>query len=218
MNVLLINGSPHEKGCTYTALSLIAGELNAAGIDTEILNVGTKPVGGCIGCGGCAAGKGCVFWGRGQTRPSQKGQDRRRLRLRHPVHYASASGNMTSFLDRLSYAGGKYLAYKPAAICCSARRAGTTTTLDQLVKYPEFFHMPLVSGSYWPMVHGSNPEQVLQDQEGCAVMRELGRNMAWLLRCIEAGKAAGISHPENPRRPMTKFYKINAFFSFTTLW
>ena len=81
------------------------------------------------------------------------------------------------------------------------------STLDQLVKYPEFFHMPLVSGSYWPMVHGSNPEQVLQDAEGCAVMQELGRNMAWLLRCIEAGKAAGIQHPENPRRPMTNFIR-----------
>jgi multimeric flavodoxin WrbA len=93
------------------------------------------------------------------------------------------------------------------SICCSARRGGTTTTLDQLVKYPEFFHMPLVNGSYWAMVHGSNPAQVLQDEEGCAVMRELGRNMAWLLQCIEAGKAAGIRHPENPRRPMTNFIR-----------
>ena len=185
MNVLLINGSPHEKGCTYTALSLIAGELNAAGIDTEVLNVGTKPVGGCIGCGGCAAGKGCVFGGV-VNEAIEKAKTADAFVFGTPVHYASASGNMTSFMDRLSYAGGKYLAYKPAAICCSARRAGTTTTLDQLVKYPEFFHMPLVSGS---------------------VMRELGRNMAWLLRCIEAGKAAGISHPENPRRPMTNFIR-----------
>ena len=124
-----------------------------------------------------------------------------------PVHYASASGNMTSFMDRLSYAGGKYLAYKPAAICCSARRAGTTTTLDQLVKYPQFFHMPLVNGSYWAMVHGSNAEQVLEDAEGCAVMQELGRNMAWMLHCIEAGKAAGFDHPQNPPRPMTNFIR-----------
>ena len=175
MKVLLINGSPHEKGCTYTALSLIAKELNDAGVDTEILHVGGKPVGGCIGCGGCAAGNGCVFGG--------------------------------VVMDRLSYAGGKYLAYKPAAICCSARRAGTTTTLDQLVKYPQFFHMPLVNGSYWAMVHGSNAEQVLQDAEGCAVMQELGRNMAWLLHCIEAGKAAGIEHPQNPKRPMTNFIR-----------
>ena len=124
-----------------------------------------------------------------------------------PVHYASAAGNMASFMDRLAYAGGKYLAYKPAAVCCSARRAGTTSTLDQLVKYPQFFHMPLVNGSYWAMVHGSNPEQVLQDAEGCAVMQELGRNMAWLLHCIEAGKAAGIDHPQNPPRPMTNFIR-----------
>ena len=89
----------------------------------------------------------------------------------------------------------------------NARRAGTTSTLDQLVKYPQFFHMPLVNGSYWAMVHGSNPEQVLQDAEGCAVMQELGRNMAWLLHCIEAGKAAGIDHPQNPPRPMTNFIR-----------
>ena len=184
----------------------MAGELNAAGITTEILNVGTKPVGGCIGCGGCAKGNGCVFGGV-VNEAIEKARTADAFVFGTPVHYASASGNMTSFLDRLAYAGGKYLAYKPAAICASARRAGTTSALDQLVKYPEFFHMPLVSGSYWPMVHGSNPEQVLQDEEGCAVMKELGRNMAWLLQCIEAGKAAGISHPENPRRPMTNFIR-----------
>ena len=175
MKVLLINGSPHEKGCTYTALSLIAGELNAAGIETEILNVGTKPVGGCIGCGGCAAGKGCVFGGV-VNEAIEKAKTADAFVFGTPVHYASASGNMTSFMDRLAYAGGRY-------------------------------HMPLGSGSYWPMVHGSNPKQVLQDAEGCAVMQELGRNMAWLLRCIEAGKAAGIQHPENPRRPMTNFIR-----------
>lgn len=170
------------------------------------MNVGTKPVGGCIGCGGCAVGKGCVFGGV-VNEAIEKAKTADAFVFGTPVHYASASGNMTSFMDRLAYAGGRYLAYKPAAICCSARRAGTTSALDQLVKYPEFFHMPLVSGSYWPMVHGSNPEQVLQDAEGCAVMQELGRNMAWLLRCIEAGKAAGIQHPENPRRPMTNFIR-----------
>ena len=206
MKVLLINGSPHEKGCTYTALSLIAEELNRAHVETEIFNVGTRPVGGCIGCGGCAAGSGCVFGGV-VNKALKNARPADAFGFGSPVHYASASGNMTSFMDRLSYAGGKYLAYKPAAICCSARRGGTTTTLDQLVKYPEFFHMPLVNGSYWAMVHGSNPAQVLQDEEGCAVMRELGRNMAWLLQCIEAGKAAGIRHPENPRRPMTNFIR-----------
>ena len=175
MKVLLINGSPHEKGCTYTALSLIAKELNDAGVDTEILHVGGKPVGGCIGCGGCAAGNGCVFGGV-VNEAIEKAKTADGFVFGSPVHYASASGNMTSFMDRLAYAGGRYLAYKPAAI-------------------------------YWAMVHGSNAEQVLQDAEGCAVMQELGRNMAWLLHCIEAGKAAGIEHPQNPKRPMTNFIR-----------
>ena len=207
MKVLLINGSPHEKGCTYTALSLIAGELKAQGIETEILHVGGQPVGGCIGCGGCRSGNGCVFGGV-VNEAIEKAKTADAFVFGSPVHYASAAGNMASFMDRLAYAGGKYLAYKPAAVCCSARRAGTTSTLDQLVKYPQFFHMPLVNGSYWAMVHGSNPEQVLQDAEGCAVMQELGRNMAWLLRCIEAGKAAGIDHPQNPPPPHDQLYPL----------
>lgn len=206
MKVLLINGSPHEKGCTYTALSLVAEELNTAGIDTEILHVGGQPVGGCIGCGGCAAGNGCAFGGV-VNEAIEKAKTADGFVFGSPVHYASAAGNMASFMDRLAYAGGKHLAYKPAAICASARRAGTTATLDQLAKYPEFFHMPLVSGSYWPMVHGSTPEQVLQDEEGCAVMRELGRNMAWLLHCIQVGRDAGFEHPQNPPRPRTGFIR-----------
>lgn len=206
MNVLLINGSPHEKGCTYTALSLVAGELQAAGIGTEIFWIGNQPVGGCIGCGGCRGKGECVFGGT-VNQAIAKAQQADGFVFGSPVHYAAASGNMTSFMDRFCYAGGAALRYKPASIVTSARRAGTTATLDQLSKYPQFFHMPLVSGNYWPMVHGSKPEDVLKDEEGCEVMRELGRNMAWLLQCIEAGKAAGISHPDNPPRPMTSFIR-----------
>lgn len=204
MKVLLINGSPHEKGCTYTALSLIAAQLEANGIETEILHVGGKPVGGCIGCGGCAAGSGCVFGGI-VNEAIEKAKTADGFVFGSPVHYASASGNMTSFMDRFFYAGGRHLAYKPAAVCCSARRAGTTATLDQLAKYPQINQMPLVSGSYWSMVHGAKAEQVALDEEGCAVMQDIGRNMAWLLRCIEAGKVAGAAHPENPPRPRTNF-------------
>ena len=160
----------------------------------------------CIGCGGCRSGNGCVFGGV-VNEAIEKAKTADAFVFGTPVHYASASGNMTSFMDRLAYAGGRYLAYKPAAICCSARRAGTTSTLDQLVKYPEFFHMPLVSGSYWPMVHGSNPEQVLQDAEGCAVMQELGRNMAWLLKSIDAGKAHGILAPAAEPKTRTNFIR-----------
>ena len=206
MKVLLINGSPHEKGCTYTALSLIAGELNAAGIETEILNVGTKPVGGCIGCGGCAAGKGCVFGGV-VNEAIEKAKTADAFVFGTPVHYASASGNMTSFMDRLAYAGGRYLAYKPAAICCSARRAGTTSALEALEKVPQFCQMPLISSTYWPMVHGSNAEQAALDEEGMQIMRNLGHNMAWILKCIAAGKAAGIEPPKAENTIRTNFIR-----------
>ena len=206
MKVLLINGSPHEKGCTYTALSLIAGELNAAGIETEILNVGTKPVGGCIGCGGCAAGKGCVFGGV-VNEAIEKAKTADAFVFGTPVHYASASGNMTSFMDRLAYAGGRYLAYKPAAICCSARRAGTTSALEALEKVPQFCQMPLISSTYWPMVHGSNAEQAALDEEGMQIMRNLGHNMAWILKCIAAGKAAGIEPPKAVNTIRTNFIR-----------
>ena len=206
MKVLLINGSPHEKGCTYTALSLIAGELNAAGIETEILNVGTKPVGGCIGCGGCAAGKGCVFGGV-VNEAIEKAKTADAFVFGSPVHYASAAGNMASFMDRLAYAGGKYLAYKPAAICCSARRAGTTSALEALEKVPQFCQMPLISSTYWPMVHGSNAKQATLDEEGMQIMRNLGHNMAWILKCIAAGKAAGIEPPKAENTIRTNFIR-----------
>ena len=206
MNVLLINGSPHAHGCTDAALQEIAKALNADGIETTIYHIGAVPVGGCVGCGGCAKAGHCVFGGPVvDVLPLVEKADG--IVFGAPVHYSTAAASMLGFMHRLGYSAGRLLAQKPAAIVTSARRAGTTSALDQLVKYPEFFHMPLVSGSYWPMVHGSNPEQVLQDAEGCAVMQELGRNMAWLLRCIEAGKAAGIQHPENPRRPMTNFIR-----------
>ena len=206
MNVLLINGSPHAHGCTDAALQEIAKALNADGIETTIYHIGAVPVGGCVGCGGCAKAGHCVFGGPVvDVLPLVEKADG--IVFGAPVHYSTAAASMLGFMHRLGYSAGRLLAQKPAAIVTSARRAGTTTTLDQLVKYPEFFHMPLVSGSYWPMVHGSNPEQVLQDAEGCAVMQELGRNMAWLLHCIEAGRAAGFEHPQNPKRPMTNFIR-----------
>ena len=206
MKVLLINGSPHEKGCTHTALSAVCEPLEAQGIETEIFWIGNQAVGGCIGCGACRHTGFCAFGGSVNT-AIEKAEHADAFVFGSPVHYASAAGNMVSFMDRLAYAGGAHLAFKPAAVVASARRAGTTATLDLLAKYPEFFHMPMVTASYWPMVHGNTPEEVLQDAEGMEVMRQLGRNMAWLLRCLEAGRAAGVPMPENPPRPMTNFIR-----------
>ena len=209
MKVLLVNGSPNEKRCTYTALSEVAGALEAQGVDTEIAWIGRDPVRGCLGCGGCSkrGDNRCIFDDDVANGLIEKAVEADGLVVGTPVFYAGANGALLAVLDRLFYAASARLRFKPAAAVASARRAGTTPAIDQINKYFQINCMPVVSSNYWPMVHGSNPEQVLQDEEGCAVMKELGRNMAWLLQCIEAGKAAGISHPENPRRPMTNFIR-----------
>ena len=207
MKVLLINGSPHEKGCTYTALAEIASALNQEGIETEIFHIGTAPIRGCIACGGCNKQAKCAFDDDIVNRLIEKVDDIDGLVIGSPVHYASAGGAITSVLDRLFYAASGKLAYKPCACIASARRAGTTATLDQLMKYPTINRMPLVSSQYWPMVHGNTPEQVMQDEEGMQIMRTLGRNMAWLIKCIEAGKAAGISIPEREAPRRTNFIR-----------
>lgn len=195
MKVLLLNGSPHEKGCTFTALKEVAGELEKAGVETEIMHVGGGDVRGCMGCGGCGGLGRCVFDDK-VNEAVEKMKICDGLVVGSPVHYASASGAITSFLDRFFYSGGQYAACKPGAAIVSARRAGTTASLDQLNKYFMISQMPVVSSQYWNMVHGSCPEDVYKDEEGMQIMRVLGRNMAWLLKSIEAGKSAGITYPE----------------------
>ena len=193
MNVLLINGSPHKNGC--------AKVLNEAGIETTIFHIGSAPVGGCVGCGGCSKTGKCVFGGPvADVLPLVEKADG--IVFGAPVHYATAAASMLGFMHRLAISGGKYLRHKPAAVVTSARRAGTTTALEAMEKVPQFFEMPLISSTYWPMVHGGKAEEVLSDEEGLQIMRNLGRNMAWMLRCIEAGKAAGIAAPvaENDKR------------------
>ena len=125
-----------------------------------------------------------------------------------PVHYAAASGNMTAFLDRLFYSAPKEIfCRKPAAVVTSARRAGTTAAYEQLLKYPGIMEMPIVSSCYWNNVHGSCPEDVQKDEEGLRTMRVLGRNMAWLLRCIDAGTAAGVPAPRQEPMARTNFIR-----------
>ena len=207
MKVLLVNGSPHRQGCTYTALTEVASALNAEGVETEIFHIGTGPVRGCVACGGCSGKGKCAFDDDIVNRLIEKIEGIDGLVIGSPVHYASAGGAITSVLDRLFYAASGKLAYKPCACVASARRAGTTATLDQLMKYPTINRMPLVSSQYWPMVHGSTPEQVKQDEEGMQIMRTLGRNMAWLIKCIEAGRQAGINAPEREPVVRTNFIR-----------
>ena len=208
MKVLLINGSPHERGCTYTALRIVADALEEGGVETEIFHVGTEPIRGCLGCGGCArrGNHQCVFDGDTVNEALRKAATADGFVFGSPVHYGAASGMMTSVLDRFFYAGDSFLC-KPAAAVVSCRRAGSTAALEQLMKYPAINNMPVVSSQYWNMVHGNTPEEVRQDMEGMQIMRTLGRNMAWMLKLIELGKENGLEHPQLEKRQWTNFIR-----------
>lgn len=210
MEVLLVNGSPHEKGCTYTALSEVSKTLKKEEIETEIFWIGLKPISGCIGCGKCKELKRCVF-DDVVNQFVDKAEEADGFIFGTPVHYAAASGAITSFMDRCFYSASprdkNVFRYKPAATVISARRAGTTATYDQLNKYFGITEMPIISTRYWNMVHGSKPEDVLKDEEGMQAMRILGRNMAYYLKCIEAGKKAGVKMPEREKTIFTNFIR-----------
>ncbi|BBB92565.1 MAG TPA: flavodoxin family protein [Methylomusa anaerophila] len=201
MNVLLVNGSPHANGCTYTALAEVAKVLNAEGIDTQIFQIGTKPLAGCIACRTCSTIRRCVF-SDCVNDFLDLAKDADGFIFGSPVHYATASGAITSFMDRVFFADlltGKQSFYlKPAAAIVSARRGGTTgttATFDQLNKYFTISEMPVISSRYWK-VHGTTPEDVKKDLEGLQTMRVLARNMAWFLKCKEAGIKADVPFPE----------------------
>ena len=202
MKVLLVNGSPHKEGCTYTALREVAGALEKNGMETEIMWLGVGEIAGCIGCGACAKnGEGC-FRKDIVNDFVEKAVQADGYIFGTPVHYAAASGALTSFMDRAFYSGGAKMAGKPAATVVSCRRGGASATFDQINKYYTINNMPVVSSQYWNQVHGSNAGEVVKDEEGMQTMRTLGNNMAWLLRCIEAGKEKGILFPE--REPVIR--------------
>lgn len=208
MKVLLINGSCNENGCTYTALSEIVKVLEAADIESEIIQIGKKPVRDCIGCGACRKLDGrCVFNDDVVNDIIEKAKTADGFIFGSPVYYAHPAGRLLSVMDRLFYAGGKYFAFKPAAAVVSARRAGTSASLDAITKHFTINQMPVVSSNYWPMVHGAqnSPDDVMKDSEGLQIMRVLGRNMAWLLKCIESGKNSGIDYPEQEPKLWTNF-------------
>ena len=226
MKVLLVNGSGHAKGCTYTALEEVAGALEKNGIETEIIQVGTQPIAGCIGCNACLKNGKC-FREDGVNEFVEKAKTADGFVFGSPVHYASASGMITSFLDRAFYGKSAMFQGKPGACIVSCRRGGASAAFDQLNKYFTINCMPVVSSQYWNQVHGftpddvrqdlegmqtmrtlaNNPEEVKQDLEGMQTMRTLGNNMAWLLKCIAAGKAAGVDFPEREPAQKTNFIR-----------
>lgn len=207
MKVLLINGSPHEKGCTYTALTEVAKTLESCDIEAEIVHIGTAPVQGCIACGGCSKTGRCSYTKDRLNEIMEIAEKADGLIVGTPVHYAAAAGAVSSLLDRMFSAIPDKLAYKPAACVVSCRRGGASAAFDEVNKYFTINKMPVVSSQYWNSVHGACPEDVLKDEEGLQIMRVLARNMAWLLKCIEAGKAAGINIPEQEEHLWTSFIR-----------
>lgn len=206
MKVLLINGSPHEHGCTRAALDEVARTLSECGVETELINLGAGQFSGCRACGGCAKTGRCVI-NDGVNEAIEALAAADGLIVGTPVHYASPAGALLAFLDRMFFAGADRFAHKPAAAFTSARRAGTTATLDVINKYFTISEMPIVSSTYWNMVHGARAADAAEDAEGMQTARNLARNMAWLLRCIEAGRAAGIEPPTAELDKRTNFIR-----------
>ena len=206
MKVILVNGSPKQKGCTYTALKEVEGALNKNGIETEIFWLGAKPMAGCIGCGSCLKNGQCFVDDKVNEFlakvPTTDG-----FVFGTPVHFAASSGMLSSLMDRVFYGRRKLFSNKVASAVASCRRGGATATLDEVNKYFQISNMPIVSSQYWNMVHGNKPEEVVKDEEGMQTMRTLGNNMAWLLKCIEAGKNNGVDFPENEDIISTNFIR-----------
>ncbi len=206
MKVLLFNGSPNAKGCTYTALKEVQNILEKNGIESEIYQIGTKAVAGCVACGKCKGGAACIF-DDGVNELAARLDEFDALIIGSPVYYSGPDGQCCAFLDRLFYSASKKLKGKPGAAVVSCRRGGASAAYDRLNKYFGISSMPIVTSQYWNQVHGNTPEEVLQDEEGLQTMRTLGENMAWLLKCIDAGKAAGVAPPTGEQPLRTNFIR-----------
>lgn len=206
MKVLLINGSPHPKGCTYTALKEVADTLNQEDIDTEIIHVGNKDIRGCIGCRKCKETGKCVFNDL-VNEVALKFDECDGIVTGSPVYFANANGTLVSFIDRLFYSSSADKTMKVGAAVVSCRRGGASATFDQLNKYFTISQMPVVSSQYWNSVHGYTPEDVRSDKEGMQVMRILGRNMAFLMKSIQLGKEK-YGLPEKEEHVFTHFHNI----------
>lgn len=196
MKVLLVNGSPHKEGCTYTALREVADSLEREGIGTEILHLGTKPLAGCIDCCSCYRTGKCFVNDIVNEVAARMVDEFDGLVVGSPVYYAGPDSQILAFLDRLFFSSGSRFAGRVGAAVVSCRRAGSTASFDCLNKYFTISNMPIVSSQYWNQIHGNTAEQARQDAEGLQTMRRLGKNMAWLLKCIELGRKNGLPFPE----------------------
>lgn len=208
MKVLLLNGSLHEKGTTFTALGIIAETLENLGIETEIVNIGSAPVRDCTACMACRnLDNKCVFDDDIVNEVIEKAKSSDGFIFGTPVYYAHPSGRILSLLDRVFYAGSAVFQHKPGAAVAAARRGGTTASFDVLNKYFSISQMPIVSSTYWNIIHGAKSEDVYEDKEGVQTMKNLANNMAWLLKSIDTAKKAGITPPVADKSNRTNFIR-----------
>ena len=206
MNVLLINGSPNKNGCTYTALCEVKGQLDKQDIETNIFHIGNKPIRGCLNCGKCTESGYCTFNDDLVNECIDLAKKADGIVIGSPVYYAAPNGALCAFLDRMFFNKSTGYAYKPAAAIVNCRRGGASAAFDRLNKYFTISSMPIVSSQYWNSTHGFTPEEVKQDLEGLQTMRTLGKNMAWLLRCIDASKDI-VPYPEKEELIRTNFIR-----------
>lgn len=205
MKVLLVNGSSRKNGCTQAALSEVARALNEEGVKSEIFFIGNEALPDCIACRKCRETGRCIFHDI-VNEFVEKAKSADGFVFGSPVYYAHPSGRLLTFMDRVFYSGSAAFCFKPAAAVLSARRAGTTASMDVINKYFTINSMPVVSSTYWNQVYGAQPEQILEDKEGLMTMYNIGKNMAWVLKCLELGKEHGLTHPEN-KKILTNFIK-----------
>lgn len=205
MKVILINGSSRNSGCTAVALHEVERALQEEKIETEQFYIGNQALPDCIACRKCRETGRCVFHDK-VNEFVEKARSADGFVFGSPVYFAHPSGRLLTFMDRAFYSGGDAFAFKPAAAVLSARRAGTTASFDVINKYFTICSMPVVSSTYWNHVYGQQPEQVAEDKEGLVTMYNIGKNMAWLLKCIELGRKNGWSHPAN-QKVLTNFVR-----------
>lgn len=211
MKVLLVNGGPHPKGCTNRALEEVEKALKEEGIETLIYHIPNVPLQDCVACGSCAKTGKCVFDDCVNEFASMA-KDADGFIFGTPVYYAHPTGKIQSFMDRVFYSAKSAFVHKPAAVISSSRRAGSVTSMDVLNKHLSISEMPIVTSNYWNEVHGHTPSDVEQDREGLDTMYALGKNMAWMLKCIEAGKKQELKFLKIKRERQTLFVKMKTLY------